>query len=172
LVKGYRGEDIGKSLEICLAEWGIDKVFTITVDNASANNNAVKYMRWVLNESKGCFAEGEYLHMQCAAHIINLIVGDGLKEIDKSIQCVRAAVKFIKCGISRLVKFKKYAELAKVQCKAFLNLDICTQWNSTYLMLNATQKYHKAFERYSDDDPYFTLELEGENGPGIPTKAD
>ena len=172
LVKGHRGEDIGKSLENCLAEWGIDKVFTITVDNASANNNAIKYVRRMLNESKGCFAEGEYLHMRCAAHIINLIVGDGLKEIDISIQRVRAAVKFIRCGTSRLVKFKKCAELAKVQSKAFLNLDICTRWNSTYLMLNAAQKYQKAFERYSDEDPYYKLELEGENGPGVPTKID
>ena len=71
--------------------------------------------------------------MRCAAHIINLIVGDGLKEIDISIQRVRAAVKFIRCGTSRLVKFKKCAELAKVQSKAFLNLDICTRWNSTTL---------------------------------------
>jgi hypothetical protein len=30
-----------KSLENCLAEWGIEKVFTITVDNASANNNTI-----------------------------------------------------------------------------------------------------------------------------------
>ena len=58
----------------------------------------------MLNESKGCFAEGEYLHMRCAAHIINLIVGDGLKEIDISIQRVRAAVKFIRCGTSRFGK--------------------------------------------------------------------
>lgn len=56
------GEDIGKSLENCLATWG-EKVFTITVDNASANNNIVKYMRRVLNESKGCIAKGEYLHV-------------------------------------------------------------------------------------------------------------
>ena len=76
-----------------MAEWGIEKVFTITLDNASANNNAVKYMRRILNESKGCFAEGEYVHMRCAAHIVNLIVGDGLKEIGTSIQRVRAAVK-------------------------------------------------------------------------------
>ncbi|XP_066317809.1 zinc finger BED domain-containing protein RICESLEEPER 2-like [Miscanthus floridulus] len=53
-----------------------------------------------------------------------------------------------------------------------MTLDICTRWNSTYLMLNAAQKYQKAFERYSDEDPYYILELEGENGPGVPTKAD
>ena len=132
-----------------MADWGLENVFTITVDNASANNTAVKYMQRVLNESKGCIAEGEYLHMRCVAHIINLVVGDGLKEIDRSVARVRAAVKFIRSGTSRLVKFKKCAELAKVQTKAFLNLDICTRWNSTYLMLNIAQQYEKAFERYS-----------------------
>ena len=44
MVKGHRADDIGKDMEKCLAEWGLDKVFTITVDNASANNGAVSYM--------------------------------------------------------------------------------------------------------------------------------
>jgi hypothetical protein len=35
---------------------------------------------------------------------------------------------------------------------------------------NAAQKYQKAFERYSDEDPYYRLELEGENGPGVQQK--
>jgi hypothetical protein len=70
------------------------------------------------------------------------------------------------------VKFKKCAELAKVQTKAFLTLDVCTRWNSTYLMLNIAQQYEKAFERYSDEDPYYRLDLEGENGLGVPEKSD
>lgn len=172
LVKGHREEDIGKSLESCLVEWRIDKVFTITVDNASANNNAIKYMRRVLNESKGSIAEGEYLHMRCVADIINLIVNEGLKEIDKSIAHVRAAIKFVKGGTTRLAKFKKCAELAKVTTKAFLTLDVCTRWNSTYLMLNTACMYEKAFERYNDEDPYYRIELEFENGPGVPEKSD
>ncbi|CAN6253526.1 unnamed protein product [Urochloa humidicola] len=160
--KGHGGENIGKNLESCLASWGIDKVFTIAVDNASANNTAINYMRRVLNESKGIFAEGDYLHMRCTAHIINLIVTEGLKEIDTSVARVRAAVKYIKVGTSRLVNFKKCAELAKIESKAFLNLDVCT---------HAAQKYEKAFQRYSDEDPYYKLELKSE-GPGVPEKSD
>jgi SLT domain-containing protein len=72
-------------------------VFTIAVDNAGANNNAINYMRRVLNESKGTFVEGD-LHMRCVAHIINLIVNEGLKEIDRSVSHVCAAVKYIKSG--------------------------------------------------------------------------
>lgn len=142
------------------------------MNNASANNNLIKYMKRVLNESKGSIAEGEYLHMRCVAHIINLIVMEGLKEIDISVKRVREAVKFIKGGTSRFARFKKCVELAKVQSKAFLKLDVCTRWNSTYLMLNVAQQYEKAFERYSDEDPYYKLELEGEDGPGVPDKAD
>jgi hypothetical protein len=146
-------------------------VFTIAIDNASANNNAINYMRRVLNKSKGTFVEGEYLHMRCVAHVINLIVNEGLKEIDTSISRVRAAVKYIKSGTSRLVNFKKCAELAKVQSKAFLILDVCTRWNSTYLMLSAAEKYEKAFQRYYNEDPYYKLELE-KDGVGVPKKSD
>lgn len=173
LVEGHRGEDIGKSLENCLAAWGIDKVFTITVDDDSANNDAIKYMQRVLNESNGCIAKGEYLHMRCVAHIVNLIVSEGLKEINRSVVRVRAAVKFVKGETSRLARFKKCAELAKVQTKAFLTVDVCTRWNSTYLMLNTAQQYEKAFEMYSDEDPYYKLDLNDEkDGPGIPEKSD
>lgn len=97
-----------------MVDWGIENVFTISVDNASANNFAIKYMQRVLNESKGCVGEGEYLHMRCFAHIISLIVGDGLREFDRSIARVRAVVKYVRSEPSRLVKFKKCVELAKV----------------------------------------------------------
>jgi hypothetical protein len=128
-------------------------------------------MRRVLNESKGTFAKGEYLHMRCVAHIINLTVTEGLKEIGTSISCVSSAVKYIKSGTSRLVNFKKCAESAKVQSKAFLNLDVCTRWNSTYLMLSVAEKYEKAFQWYCDEDPYYKLELE-KDGVGVPEKSD
>lgn len=39
---------------------------------------------------------GDYMHMRCIAHIINLIVWDRLKKNKKSIDKVRYAVKFIK----------------------------------------------------------------------------
>ncbi|KAK9175019.1 hypothetical protein WN944_027023 [Citrus x changshan-huyou] len=37
----HKGETIGKQLEKCLLDWGIEWVFTVSVDNASAN----KYVR-------------------------------------------------------------------------------------------------------------------------------
>jgi hypothetical protein len=36
------------------------------------------------------------MQVRCCAHILNLIVSDGLKEIDESIVKVRSAVKYVK----------------------------------------------------------------------------
>ncbi|WJX61747.1 cellulase [Trifolium repens] len=42
-ITSHRGEVIGKKIEKCLEGWMIDKVFTITVDNASSNDLAIAY---------------------------------------------------------------------------------------------------------------------------------
>ena len=68
MVKGHRADDIGKDMEKCLAEWGLDKVFTITVDNASANNGAVSYMAKVTNKSKTSILESKLLTNQRLAN--------------------------------------------------------------------------------------------------------
>jgi hypothetical protein len=145
---------------------------TVTVDNASANDSGINYLRRQMNSLKTNIALGKYLHMRCAAHIINLIVQDGLKEVDISIKCVRAAVRFIKNGTSRLVKFKECVALEKVDMKAFLSLDVCTRWNSTYDMLKAACAYEKVFTRYAEEDPYYTIELISDKGPGVPDEHD
>ncbi|CAL1360003.1 unnamed protein product [Linum trigynum] len=38
------GETIGLSIMNCLKEWEIEKIFTVTVDNASTNDNAIKHL--------------------------------------------------------------------------------------------------------------------------------
>ena len=114
--------------------------------------------------------------MRCAAHIVNLIVTDGLKEVEVSIKRVRAAVRYVKNSPARIAKFKECATLEKVDTKAFLNLDVSTRWNSTYFMLQAAVSYDKAFARYTDEDPYFAIDLLSdkgkEKGVGVPDESD
>lgn len=56
---------------------------------------AVSYVKRKLKnwDKSGLILEGEYLHLRCCAHIVNLIVNEGLKEIQKSINGIRNAVK-------------------------------------------------------------------------------
>ncbi|KAG8500707.1 hypothetical protein CXB51_004471 [Gossypium anomalum] len=44
-ISTHRSESIGQALEKSLQAWGIEKIFTITVDNVSSNNVAVDYLR-------------------------------------------------------------------------------------------------------------------------------
>ena len=43
-VTNHKGETIGGTIESCLLECGIDKIFMITVDNASSNDVAISYV--------------------------------------------------------------------------------------------------------------------------------
>jgi hypothetical protein len=97
--------------------------------------------------------------MRCAAHVVHLIVRDGLKDVDLSVQRVRDVFCYIKNRTSRLVKFKEIAEKEKVDSKAFLRLDVPTRWNSTHLMLKAAIVYEKVLLRLAEDDISYVLEL-------------
>lgn len=173
LVKGHKGDDIGKNLLKCMAEWGMDRVMTVTVDNASANDGGIVFLRKQLNKTDCNITKGKYLHMRCAAHILNLIVQDGLKEVDMSIKRVRAAVRYIRNGGTRLVKFKEIVVEEKVKSKAFLKIDVPTRWNSTYIMLKAANVYDKVFIRLAEEDLTYMYDLSEENdGFSCPDETD
>ena len=91
-ISSHIGEAIGKAIEKCLRDWGIDKVFTITVDNATSNDIAISYLKKKLNNLGTCIQEGKFIHLRYIAHILNLIVSDGLKEMNESVARVKGAV--------------------------------------------------------------------------------
>ncbi|KAH9698512.1 putative AC transposase [Citrus sinensis] len=43
-IEDHRGKSIGKKIVACLQDWGIERLFAITVDNATANDIAVGYV--------------------------------------------------------------------------------------------------------------------------------
>ena len=56
----------------------------------------LSFLENVTKDWKGIVLEHEFLHMRCCAHILNLIVEDGLKEIEASIARVREVVRCVK----------------------------------------------------------------------------
>jgi hypothetical protein len=81
----YNDKSLCEKTYNMLEEWGIEtKVFSITLDNASSNDVCVGLLRNQLNIKKTLLCEGEFFHICYCAHILNLIVQDGLKEIDSA----------------------------------------------------------------------------------------
>ncbi|XP_052877900.1 zinc finger BED domain-containing protein RICESLEEPER 2-like [Gossypium arboreum] len=169
-ISAHRGESIGQAIEKCLRDWGIERVFTITVDNASANSVAIEYLRKKFNHRNASVANGKFIHMRCVAHILNLIVQYGIKDASVSVDRVRGAVRYIRASPSRLTKFNQRVKEEMIDSKAQLCLDVPTRWNSTYMMLKVAEKYERAFESYVRDDHNFFLDLTA--GDGVPTFDD
>ncbi|XP_055822127.1 zinc finger BED domain-containing protein RICESLEEPER 2-like [Solanum dulcamara] len=95
---------------------------------------------------------GNHLHVRCMAHILNFIVQDGMKEVGPFIKRVRQMVKYVRQSPARIRKFAECCELKNIDSKKSLCLDVSTQWNSTYLMLDAAQHFESAFDRFYLED--------------------
>lgn len=174
-VLDHKGSTISSVLLDCLAEWGIKKVFTITVDNATANTNAMDKFKdeFSLIGNDSLVLGGEYLHLRCAAHIVNLVVKDGLHEINQSVEAIRNAVQYVRASSKRVEAFEQKVESGNMK-RGSLSLDCKTRWNSTFLMLTRASKFRLAFDRMEAEDKlyndYFCEKVEGKKRVGPPSK--
>lgn len=56
-ISSHSGKEIGKMVELCLREWGIEKVFSIVVDNASPNDTAIDYLKRRMKSENSLFSQ-------------------------------------------------------------------------------------------------------------------
>lgn len=76
----HTGVALSNKLFSMLSQWGIEnKVFSLTLDNASANDLSVELIQSQLILNNTFLCDGELFHIRCCAHIINLVVQEGLK---------------------------------------------------------------------------------------------
>ncbi|XP_050207485.1 zinc finger BED domain-containing protein RICESLEEPER 2-like [Mercurialis annua] len=107
------------------------RIFSIILDNAAANDICADLLKNLLLAKGELLNKGNFFHMRCSAHILNLIVQDGLKEIDESILKIRE------------------------NSKRGLRQDVPTRWNSTYLMIYSALFYQNAFVHLQLSDSNF-----------------
>ncbi|KAL0001133.1 hypothetical protein SO802_014914 [Lithocarpus litseifolius] len=112
--------------------------------------------------------ENEFMHVRCCAHILNLIVGEGLKEINASAARVREAVRYVKFLPNRNQTFRNFMERLGMESKCLLCLDVPTRWNLTYFTLEIAEKFEKVFLRMEfEDDGYSSYFRTNENSGGL-----
>ncbi|KAL0387425.1 UNVERIFIED_CONTAM: Zinc finger BED domain-containing protein RICESLEEPER 2 [Sesamum radiatum] len=156
-------EVLADTLVESLMDWNIDrKVSTITVDNCTTNDAMINHPLQKL-PTKDMLLDGKVLHMRCCAHILNLIVKDGLDIIGSSIERIRDSVIYWTASPSRVEKFEETARQVPVNCTKKLCLDCKTRWNSTYLMLETAIIYKDVFPR---------LNVREKNYKSLPTEED
>ncbi|KAL5557141.1 hypothetical protein UlMin_039377 [Ulmus minor] len=127
-VPSHKGEILGKELIACLHDWGIDKVFCVTVKNASSNDVALKKLKSDLQEKKhGLVLDGEMFHMRCCAHILNLVV------ISHAISCIWNAVRYPMSSTARWNS-------------TFLMLEAALKFKKAFEILDGDANYTKYFE--------------------------
>ena len=147
---------LSEKILIFLEEWGIEKkIFSITLDNASNNDNCQDFIKKKLNKGGLLLCDGIFFHVHCGAYILNLIVHEGLKVIDDSVIKIQETMKYLKGLESRTCGFDECAKIIGMKRTKVLHLDVCTRWNATYDMIDSAMRYHSMLNRLAEEDANF-----------------
>ena len=83
----HSGKNIATLINDKIIDLGFrDKIFTITLDNAFNNDASIQRLKrfWQIKEDRV-----KLFHVRCCAHILNLIVKDGLKQVDSTLEKIK-----------------------------------------------------------------------------------
>ena len=93
--------------------------------------------------------------MHCAAHILNLIVKDGLDIVKESVEKIRHSVLYWSATPKRHETFVTWCSKTGVPFTKKLVVDCPTRWNSTYVMLETAWLYKDVFPRLRQKEPQY-----------------
>lgn len=94
IVWPHDAEGLFRLISQLIMEWNLDKkIFSMVVDNASANNNMVKHLQVWLSDRLPCAST--LFHVCCSVHILNLIVQDGLGLIKPLLTNIRKILRYL-----------------------------------------------------------------------------
>ncbi|GJY05485.1 zinc finger BED domain-containing protein RICESLEEPER 2-like protein [Tanacetum coccineum] len=125
-----------------------DKIMSITLDNASNNTSAIGKLKLKYEPP----IDGRFYHSRCVAHIINLVVQDGL-----AVSAINAIKESFKTMLKDVFKsggrnHQRYIKISSEAGKPCLlpNWDVPTRWNSTYHMFLCGLKQRSTLMYFHD----------------------
>lgn len=152
----HTSERLCQVLVECLMDWNIDsKLSTITLDNCAANDKMIDLVKNKL-QLESLIKDGSLLHMRCSAHILNLIVKEGLQVVKDGVEKIRESVGYWNGTPKRHEKFEETARQLKINCTRGLVNDVPTRWNSTFKMLESAIPYKDVFVRLAQREKLYT----------------
>uniref|UniRef100_A0A5B6ZS64 Putative zinc finger BED domain-containing protein RICESLEEPER 2-like isoform X2 n=1 Tax=Davidia involucrata TaxID=16924 RepID=A0A5B6ZS64_DAVIN len=149
----HDGETLFNLITDLMLEWNIDrKLFSIVVDNATSNDVMVRLLKTWLCDKSLLYLDGDLFHVRCSAHILSLIVQDGLKVIEGFLNKIRESVRYLNRSPYGKQKFNIAINQVRVRGKKKVPMDVPNRWNSTFLMLETALSLKEAFCRLEKID--------------------
>jgi hypothetical protein len=134
-------DNIVERITAVISEYALtDKIFSITLYNASANTVAIGKLSPLLSGYVGKL----FMHQRCACHIINLIVKAGLDVFRPMLSRFGTAISFLNSSNQRIAAYMSYCIVVGARPPKF-GLDMDVRWNSTYLMLKHLMPHNDSF---------------------------
>ncbi|KAL4198826.1 hypothetical protein AMTRI_Chr03g47970 [Amborella trichopoda] len=153
----HTGEVIATTFLDLLVHWKLEnKLFIVTLENVAYNDVAASSLQRQLYRNSFLVLEGKMFHVRCCAHILNIIVQDGLKSIGVAVHKIREGIKYITGTQARQERFNETISLLRIESKKNICLDVPTRGNSTSKMLDVALALMEAFHRFAQDEfsPY------------------
>jgi hypothetical protein len=123
----HSGVNIAEHILQVISEYNMNsKVFSLTLDNASANASAMtKLIPHLVPDVTGSAIASILLHQRCACHIINLIVKSRLKHIKEKYEDFRRVISWLNSSNQHIASFKFFCIAQGVHpCKFSLDMDV------------------------------------------------
>ncbi|KAL4632270.1 hypothetical protein ACB092_04G037900 [Castanea dentata] len=156
----YTGEALSEIVKCLLLDLNIDKKLgSITVESSSANDQMVEIIKlWLGDQGNYHPFRGKIFHIPCIVHIINLLVQDGLDEIDYILPKIRKAIKYISETTIGKQKFEEAVKKLNLGGKNITFEGVPLRWDSTFFMLQIALELREAFVGLQSSDCDLSME--------------
>lgn len=148
------GEEISETVMEKLNSWRLTKkLSTMIVDNCTHTEELTGYML-KFGRTKASLLNGDLFHVRGYAHVLDLVVQDGLEVISDIVDRIRDVIKYLKSSEEAMRKFQKLARFVQAPEKSLL-LDNKSNWKSTLSMLASACEFEVAFCHLAESDAQF-----------------